>query len=159
MPRARRGAAAARRASRRTSRRRARPRPAPGGAGMGPRRARRTTGRAQPAAPTAGPPSLRSSPSRYGFEDILGLRVPDAHRALVDQLLQMRARRHLRRARELFAELGAVYALCQLAQRARPARERRAHLRLAVEAMRAVFLELRDRLGHRVPVARKEDRG
>src|SRR6266852_8524076 len=136
MPRARRAAAAARRACRRTWQRHARPRPAPGGSGMGRRRASQTTCRGQRPASKATRASRRTSPSRYGLEDFLkpheiggfaeisweplaGSRVPDAHSALVDQLLQMRAHRHLLFARDLIAQLGAVHTLRQLAEAAR----------------------------------------
>src|SRR5579859_3075736 len=96
---------------------------------------------------------------RYGLEYVFAVRQADAHASLVDQLLQVRAHRHLGRDHQLVADARAVNALGQLAGRAASARQLGANLRLAVEPVGAVLLELRPRVLDRVPVAWKQDRG
>src|SRR5579859_1338378 len=96
---------------------------------------------------------------RYGLEYVLAVRQANARMALVDQLLQVRAHGHLGRHQQLFADSRAVNALGQLAGGATSARKLSANLRLAVEPVGAVLLELRPRVFDGVPVARKQDRG
>src|SRR5205823_10026543 len=96
---------------------------------------------------------------RYGLEYVLAVRQADARAAFVDQLLQVRAHGHLGRDHQLGADARAVNALGQLAGGAAAPGQLGANLRLSVEPVGPVLLELRPRFGDRVPVAWKQDRG
>src|SRR5690348_13216000 len=93
----------------------------------------------------------------YGLENGLTRGRPLTRRTVVDELLQVSAHRHLRRREQLLAHLAAVDALGQLACRAAPLGQLGAHLRLPVEAVRAVLLQLADRVGYGFPMAGKQD--
>src|SRR5260370_12725400 len=96
---------------------------------------------------------------RYGaglLEDLLALDLAHLDGAVVDELLEVRAHRHLRRDHELAAELRSVDPACELLRRAAASPHLGQDLLLAIEPVDAVLLELAHGVDHRVPVARKQ---
>src|SRR5581483_11264128 len=145
----------ARRSCRQTTARRARSIPSPACGGTAARRPRRTRRRGRR---TRGKGSKASRPDLlYGLENGLARVRPLARGAFVDELLEVRAHRHLGGREQFLADLLAIDALGELARGAAAARELGPHLGFTVEAMRPVLLQLAHRVRDRVPVARKED--
>src|SRR2546428_2034041 len=97
---------------------------------------------------------------RYrAFVNLFAFDVANLHPALVDQLLEMRAQRHLRGDHQLPAKLRPVDAPGQLLGGAASPLDLGKHLPLASEPVGAVLLDLRHRIGHRVPVPWKQHPG
>src|SRR5713226_8282496 len=89
--------------------------------------------------------------------DLFALGRTHFHFAVVDELLEMSAQRHLGRTEQFASQLGAVDAARQVGGGSSAAfLQLRQHLRLAGEPMCPVLLELRHRISDRVPVARKQ---
>src|SRR5207245_6403146 len=144
----RRGAISAARASRRTSWRRGRASPRSACGDTPGRRDRRAIARAR----------WRTEKESAGSRRLDYRRLVDlsvfAHDAFIDQLLEVRAQRHLGRDHQLVIQL-AIHAACELGRGTTAAVHLSQDLRLAFEAVAAILLDLGRGLGHRVPVARE----
>src|SRR5712692_1425232 len=94
---------------------------------------------------------------RRALVNLFAFDAAHPYESIVDQLLEVRPQRHLRRDHQLTPQLRPVHAARQLRRGAATAPHLAEHLGFAIKPVHAVFLQLAHCIGNGVPVTWKEN--
>ena len=104
----------------------------------------------------ANPAALLTRSLRESFKDLVAVLLAEVHFAFVDQLLKVRAHRHLGGLHQLLPHLRSVYATGELAGRPAATPDLGQNLGFAFQPVRSVLIDFPRGVSDRIPVTRKQ---